>query len=317
MPIANMPSPAGVADRSADAARNAAHAARDYARIARAIEFIAAHGLRQPSLDEIAAAVNTSPYHFQRLFTRWSGISPKRFLGYLTLDHAKRALAANASVLDAALDAGLSGPSRLHDLFVSFEAVTPGEFKAGGAGLTIRYGIHDGPFGRFVVGTTERGICALEFNEEATTATAEACLGKRWPLARLERDQTGTTALAARLFSGAKGLRLWCQGSNFQIKVWTALMRVPPGGLVSYRQLAAAIGQPNASRAVGNALAGNPIAVLIPCHRVIRGTGLFDDYKWGAPRKRALIAWEAACAAQAESGRAERAMGRLSESRRG
>jgi AraC family transcriptional regulator of adaptative response/methylated-DNA-[protein]-cysteine methyltransferase len=287
MSIANVQSPAG-------GHKDSATAARDYARIARAIAFIAENAARQPSLDEIAAAVHTSPYHFQRLFTRWSGISPKRFLGYLTLDHAKRALAANVSVLDAALDTGLSGPSRLHDLFVALEAVTPGEFKARGVGLTIRYGIHDGPFGRFVVGMTERGICALEFGDSATTLTAQACLAQRWPLARLRRDQACTAAVADTLFSGGAGLRLWCQGSNFQIKVWTALMRVPPGGLVSYRQLATATGQPTASRAVGNALARNPIAVLIPCHRVIRGTGLFDDYKWGAPRKRALIAWEAA-----------------------
>lgn len=311
MPIANIQSPAG-------GRKDLAIAARDYARIARAIGFIAEHAVRQPSLDEIAAAVHTSPYHFQRLFTRWSGISPKRFLGYLTLDHAKRALAANASVLDAALDAGLSGPSRLHDLFVSLEAVTPGEFKARGAGLTIRYGIHDGPFGRFVVGMTERGICALDFDEAATTATAEAFLGQRWALARLRRDQAGTAALTGTLFSGGTGLRLWCQGSNFQIKVWSALMRVPPGGLVSYRQLAAAIGQPTASRAVGNALASNPIAVLIPCHRVIRGTGLFDDYKWGALRKRALIAWEAAQADRLKDEPVAQLSGdRLSGNRRG
>ena len=183
---------------------------------------------------------------------------------------------------------------------------------------TVRYGIHDGPFGRFVVGTTERGICALEFNDGATTATAEACLGGRWPRARLVRDQAGTQALAGRLFAGAQGLRLWCQGSNFQIKVWTALMRVPPGGLVSYRQLATALGQPAAARAVGNALASNPIAVLIPCHRVIRGTGLFDDYKWGAARKRALIAWEAARAEQAlAEGRDRAPAARLSGNPRG
>jgi AraC family transcriptional regulator of adaptative response/methylated-DNA-[protein]-cysteine methyltransferase len=309
MPIVNMQSPAGGHNDSVNAAR-------DYARIARAIEFIAENAARQPSLDEIAATVNTSPYHFQRLFTRWSGISPKRFLGYLTLDYAKRALAAHASVLDAALDAGLSGPSRLHDLFVSLEAVTPGEFKARGDGLTIRYSIHDGPFGRFIVGMTERGVCALEFDEAATVATAEACLGKRWPLAHLAHDHAGTLEIASRLFSAGSGLRLWCQGSNFQVKVWTALLRVPPGGLVSYRQLAAAIGQPTASRAVGNALASNPIAVLIPCHRVIRGTGLFDDYKWGAARKRVLIAWEAARADESGAGD-ERAVERLSGNRRG
>lgn len=275
-------------------------AARDYGRIERAIGFIAAHGSRQPALDEIAAAVHTSPYHFQRLFTRWSGISPKRFLGYLTIDHAKRALAESRSVLDAALDAGLSGPSRLHDLFLACEAMTPGDYKARGQGLTIRYGIHDGPFGRFVLGMTERGICALEFLDAAGTRGAAAALQARWPAARLVRDQTSTAALAGRVFGDGETPRLWCRGTNFQIKVWSALMRVPPGALVSYRDVARFIGQPTAMRAVGNALAKNPIGYLIPCHRVIRATGLFDDYKWGAARKQALIAWEAA---RAEPGR--------------
>lgn len=291
MPTVTMPT-------AFDAHNRRTAAARDYDRIERAIAYIAAHARRQPTLDEVAAAVHVSPYHFQRLFTRWSGISPKRFLGLLTLEHAKRALVESRSVLDAALDAGLSGPSRLHDLFITCEAVTPGEYKARGRGLTIRYGIHDGPFGRFVLGLTGRGICALEFDDATETATAS--LARRWPLARLVRDQAATAAVAATLFGEGSGLRLWCQGTNFQIKVWSALLRVPPGGLVSYRQLAAAVGHPKAVRAVGNALAHNPIAVLIPCHRVIRSTGLFDDYKWGATRKRALIAWEAAQAARNE-----------------
>ena len=277
-----------------DEPQRGSQAARDYSRVARAIEFLVAEAPRQPSLDEIAAAVHVSPYHFQRLFTRWSGISPKRFLGMLTMAHARRALQSNRSLLDAALDAGLSGPSRLHDLFVAVDAVTPGEFKARGAGLTIRYGTADGPFGRALIGVTARGICALDFIDGDPGAAAVERLRARWPKACLVDDRAAITALAAELFAGQRTTPLFCQGTNFQVKVWSALMRVPPGALVSYGALAAAIGHPTAVRAVGSAVARNPIGLLIPCHRVIRGTGLFNDYRWGAVRKRALIGWEAA-----------------------
>ena len=269
-----------------------------YDRIERAIRFIEDNRLDQPGLDEIAAGIGMSPFHLQRVFTAWAGVSPKLFLRYVTLDHAREALMDASPVLDAALDVGLSGPGRLHDLFVTLEAATPGEVGAGGRGLDIRYGLHDGPFGRFLVAATERGVCRIAF--ERAGEDQVGALAGAWPNARLVEDEARTwriagEALARGMTAGESPIRLWARGTNFQIKVWEALLRVPAGRLVSYGEIARAVGNPRASRAVGRAVGANPIAVLIPCHRAIRASGRFETgYRWGSARKRALIAWEAA-----------------------
>ena len=277
--------------------------AQDFARIERALAYIRDNFRDQPELDDIADAAALSPFHFQRLFTRWAGVSPKQFLGYLTLDHAKRALDRADSVLDAAYDAGLSGPSRLHDLFVNFEGITPGQYKAMGDGLDVRYGVHAGFLGDFVVAVTDRGICGLQFVNAAGEDGAEAALAdirRRLPGATFRLAQDETWAACESVFGPGHGdparpLRLWYKGTNFQIKVWQALLSIPPGALVTYGDIARAIGQPTAARAVGSAIGANPIGLLIPCHRVIRATDLFEtNYRWGAERKLALIGWEQA-----------------------
>lgn len=274
------------------------NSASNYARIERAIRFIEDNRLDQPGLDEIAAGIGMSPFHLQRVFTAWAGVSPKLFLRYVTLDHAREALMDASPVLDAALDVGLSGPGRLHDLFVTLEAATPGEVGAGGRGLDILYGLHDGPFGRFLVAATERGVCRIAFEQEGEDQLE--ALADAWPNARLVEDGARTwriagEALAHGMTAGEPPIRLWARGTNFQIKVWEALLRVPAGRLVSYGGIARAVGNPRASRAVGQAVGANPIAVLIPCHRAIQASGRFETgYRWGSARKRALIAWEAA-----------------------
>ncbi len=276
----------------------------DFKRVVEAIRYIDAHRLDQPGLDQVAAAVNLSPFHFQRLFTRWAGVSPKRYLGFLTLAHARRMLDGSASILDAALDAGLSGPSRLHDLFVSFEAVTPGEAKRQGADLIIRYGVHPSPFGPCLLGLTDRGVCRLTFldaDADACDEAAQADLARHWPAAALIPAEAETAPYVRRLFLGRNGddtpLRLHIRGTNFQIKVWEALLNLPQGKLITYSDLARAVGHPRAARAVGNAMNANPVAFCIPCHSVIpvlRGTLDFGDYATGPDRRRAIIAWDAA-----------------------
>ena len=274
--------------------------AQDFARIERALAYIRENFRDQPELDDIAAAAALSPFHFQRLFTRWAGVSPKQFLGYLTLDHAKRSLDRAGSVLDAAYDAGLSGPSRLHDLFVSFEGITPGQYKDMGDGLDIRYGVHAGFLGDFVVALTDRGICGLQFVGADGAEAALADIRRRLPGAQFREAQGETWAACESVFGTARGdparpLRLWYKGTNFQIRVWQALLSIPPGELVTYGDIARAIGQPTAARAVGSAIGANPIGLLIPCHRVIRATDLFNtNYRWGADRKLALIGREQA-----------------------
>lgn len=276
--------------------------ARHYRAIGTAIAHMVENWQDQPSLDELAGVAGLSPFHFQRLFTRWTGISPKRFLQFLTLDHAKRLLAENQSVLDTALDVGLSGPSRLHDLFVACEAMTPGEFKALGGGLTIRWGLHDTPFGGALVGTTERGVCWLTFADTTDGQDALDEFAAAWPAARLVEDAAATAPIAARAFrfdgpvAGEEPLRLLLKGTNFQIKVWEALMRIPLGSVVSYEDIAVSIGQPTALRAVGAAVGRNPVCVLIPCHRVIQKSGVIHNYRYRVPRKRALLAWESGLA---------------------
>jgi AraC family transcriptional regulator, regulatory protein of adaptative response / methylated-DNA-[protein]-cysteine methyltransferase len=294
-----------VSERLLEHDRAALKSIHDYRRIERAIRYIDAHVVDQPSLEEVAREIGLSPFHAQRLFTRWAGISPKRFLGLLTVGHAKAVLQAGESVLDASYEVGLSGPSRLHDLFVGFEAMTPGEYKQQGASLTIRYGIHPTRFGEALLLTTERGICGLSFVDgDPEEALAEARAA--WPLSQLVHDPAATGALIRQLFDGAGNgaegpPQLLLKGTNFQVKVWSALLRVPPGRVVSYLDLASAIGQPRAVRPVANALAHNPVGYLVPCHRVIRATGALGDYRWGQTRRRALLAWESAQAEAASA----------------
>lgn len=270
---------------------------RDYERVARAIAYLQQHATEQPDLAAVARHVHLSEHHFQRLFTRWAGLSPKRFLQYLTVEHAKSRLAASKRVLDLAGDVGLSGPGRLHDLFVTLEAMSPGEYKAGGAGLAIRYGIHASPFGPALIATSQRGICALRFLDSESDAAA--LIRSDWPHAELHQDSSGTAALAENVFRPlasppARPLALLVNGSNFQVKVWRALLGLPLGSVATYRDIARHVGEPGAARAVGNAVGANPIAWLIPCHRVIRESGTLGGYRWGAERKMAILGWEAA-----------------------
>ena len=267
-----------------------------YPMVAAAIRYLVDHYDEQPSLEEVASVAGLHPHHFQRIFKRWAGISPKRFAQYLTVEHAKSLLAADESVLGTALDVGLSGPSRLHDLFVACEAMTPGEYKAQGRDLVIRYGVQDSPFGRVAIGLTGRGICWLGFANETADPASE--LAAEWGEATLVRDDAAVARIARQLFDGGQESNedlppLLLRGTNFQVKVWQALLRIPPGQVASYQQVAAAIGSPAAVRAVGSAVGSNPVAVIIPCHRVIRKSGAINDYRWGQPRKRALLAWEA------------------------
>ncbi len=266
-----------------------------YSRIEAALAMIAENQADQPSLEDMAAAAGVSCYHFQRTFRRWAGISPTKFLQYLTLDRAKACLAENASVLDASLGAGLSGPGRLHDLFVSHEAVTPGDYKRRGAGLVIRYGFHESPFGRCLLMATDRGICGLAFTAGGEERSGLENMSRRWPAAEIVEAAGDTAALADRVFAPAGGAPpLVLHGTNFQIRVWEALLRIPASGLAAYGDIAAAVGAPRAARAVGAAIGRNPISWLIPCHRVILSNGYLHNYEWGLARKAALIGWEAA-----------------------
>jgi AraC family transcriptional regulator of adaptative response/methylated-DNA-[protein]-cysteine methyltransferase len=249
-------------------------------------------------LKEIAASVSLSEYHFQRLFTRWVGISPKRFLQFLTKEYAKELLERSEDLLAVAYETGLSSPGRLHDLFVSCEAVTPGEFKNRGEGLTVVYGFHPSPFGECLLALTERGICGLSFVQPGRRDPALDALRGRWRKASLRQDTARTRPLVGQIFARYAGqdspLQLFLSGTNFQIKVWEALLRIPAGAVVSYQDVAVFIGMPDAARAVSNAVAHNPIPVVIPCHRVIRKMGDLGGYHYGTARKKALLGWEAA-----------------------
>jgi len=269
----------------------------DYLRIEQAIQYLEKHANTQPELSEIASAVGLSEYHFQRIFSRWAGISPKRFLQFITKESAKGLLTQSENLLDTTYGVGLSSLGRLHDLFVSTEAVTPGQYKSGGAGVTIRYGLHDTPFGKTLIGTTERGICHLGF-VGSSEGDAIDTLVASWQQAKMIEDQISTASLVEPIFDLSQRsntpLHLHLRGTNFQLKVWEALLRIPPGAVTSYQVLAEQAGRPGASRAVGTALGRNPIAVLIPCHRVIRKLGEFGQYRYGTIRKKALLGWEAA-----------------------
>jgi AraC family transcriptional regulator of adaptative response/methylated-DNA-[protein]-cysteine methyltransferase len=270
--------------------------ARDYERVARAIEFLRRNAASQPDLAAVARHLHLSEHHFQRLFTQWAGVSPKRFVQYLTVEHAKSRLAATSGVLDLAGAVGLSGPGRLHDLFVTLEAMSPGEYKAGGAGLAIRYGVHESPFGAALVAVTARGICGLQFVDGADDGIER--LRQDWPEAELRQDRDGTAPVFERLFrplssQPGRPLALLVKGSNFQVKVWRALLELPFGSLATYGHVAGRIGAPGSARAVGTAIGANPIAWLIPCHRVIRESGALGGYRWGTGRKAAMLGWEA------------------------
>lgn len=274
-----------------------AQEALDFRRIESAITFLQSNYTRQPELHEVARKVHLSEFHFQRLFTRWAGISPKRFLQYLTLEHAKQVLKESRSLLDATFDAGLSSPGRLHDLFVTVEAMTPGEFKAGGEGLTITYGLHATPFGECLLGATSRGVCALFFVQGNDRKEVRNELRSRWPKADLVESPKTTRVYVDRIFAHQSAgrlapLPLVLTGTNFQIKVWEALLRIPPGHVLSYEDVAHHIGKPKASRAVGSAVAKNPISYVIPCHRVIQSVGVTGNYRWGPARKKAMLGWE-------------------------
>ncbi len=271
----------------------------DYALVAQAIQYLGHNFQNQPSLDNLAEMLHISPFHLQRVFSRWAGISPKRFLQFLTVDYAKSRLLEAQSVLDAAYDAGLSGPGRLHDLFVTLEAVTPGEYKSQGDGLTISVGHHTTPFGDCLLAATPRGIVALNFLDPDHTWEEALCeLHNTWPAATITVDPSATAPLVERIFEPKQDqlppLRILVRGTNFQVKVWEALLRIPRGAICTYANIARTIQNPAAVRAVGGAIGANTIAYLIPCHRVIRQGGLVSDYRWGATRKRALIGWEAA-----------------------
>jgi AraC family transcriptional regulator of adaptative response/methylated-DNA-[protein]-cysteine methyltransferase len=286
--------------------RNANAISTDYDRIAAAIHYLEENYRDQPELDDLAAYLHLSPFHLQRLFTRWAGISPKRFVQYLTAAHAKQLLANAHSVLDTAYETGLSGPGRLHDLLVAVEAMTPGEFKTRGAGLAIRYGRHATPFGDCILAASERGVCKLSFLEGDGWDAAIGELRAQWAGAALVKDPAYTQPLVDLIFppdhaapNGRRQVNLLLKGTNFQLKVWEALLRIPAGAAATYEDVAQAIGQPGAARAVGGAVGANNIAYLIPCHRVIRKSGVIQDYRWGATRKKAMLGWESARAEQA------------------
>ena len=271
----------------------------DYSRVEQAIHYLENHAREQPGLAELAQHMGLSEFHFQRLFRQWAGITPKEFLQCLTLSHAKELLSESCSLLETSLELGLSGTGRLHDLFLNLEAMTPGEFKRAGAGLVIHWGIHATPFGEALFAITERGLCALNFLEEGPRARAVAELQARWPESTLLeaslQSEPFALEVASRMLGDARQpLSLLLKGSPFQIKVWQALLAIPEGRAASYQGLARLAGSPNAARAVGSALAMNPIGYLIPCHRVIRATGAVGEYRWGNVRKRALLGVEGA-----------------------
>jgi AraC family transcriptional regulator of adaptative response/methylated-DNA-[protein]-cysteine methyltransferase len=269
-----------------------------YKIVENAIEYLERNFRRQPSLDEIAASVNLSKFHFQRLFKRWAGVTPNQFLRFLTLEYAKGRLRESHSVFDAAQDAGLSGASRLHDLFVTYEAMTPGAYKQLGKGLDISFAFLPTPFGECLLAATERGICALQFPTRDDHEASLEELKREWPQAEFVEDRHGLAPVAQRIFAPmqvdeSRKLHLLLKGTNFQIHVWRALLAIPSGAMVTYQDVAVFISNPSATRAVGNAVAHNPISYIIPCHRVIRKVGEIHNYRWGAARKKAMLGWEA------------------------
>jgi AraC family transcriptional regulator, regulatory protein of adaptative response / methylated-DNA-[protein]-cysteine methyltransferase len=274
-------------------------ASHDYERITRAINYLERHRAERPSLEQVSREVGLSPFHFQRLFRRWAGISPKRFVQFQMVEHAKEMLAQSRNLLEATYAAGLTSQGRLHDLFVKLEAVTPGEYRARGAGLRIVYGVHPSPFGPCFLALTDRGICSLQFVRAEGLAGALRELKRAWPKAVFRPNPARTKALAEQIFSAAlngkrEPLSVLVRGTNFQVQVWRALLRIPAGAVASYEDVAVAAGRPQAVRAAASAVANNPVAYLIPCHRVIRKSGDIGNYAAGPERKRAMLTWEMA-----------------------
>jgi AraC family transcriptional regulator of adaptative response/methylated-DNA-[protein]-cysteine methyltransferase len=294
---------------------DAMDATQDFRRIARAIEFIAANFRSQPSLSRMAAAADWSEYHFARVFRRWAGISPKQFVQHLSLAAAQAALADDESVLQAAFAAGLSGPGRLHDLFITLEAVTPGEFKERGRGLTMRFGTAPTPFGPARIAATERGIAFLAFADSDGSFGDWEGFQLTWNQSQWIVDEVTASRIAASIWQVTPGrterLTLWVHGSNFQVKVWQAMLQAAGNATVSYLDLARQIGHPSACRAVGGAVGANPVAWLIPCHHVLRANGALGGYRWGVERKRAMLAWEVARSVR-DASRPHRATSRAS-----
>lgn len=271
---------------------------QDYATVRQVIEMITEDYRDQPGLEDIAVRLGQSPSQLQKTFTRWAGLSPKAFLQAVTLDHAKRLLRQEElPLLETSFEVGLSGPGRLHDLFVTHEAMSPGEWKARGAGLTIRYGLHPSPFGTALVMITDRGLAGLAFTDQPDGADAFEDMSSRWPNAHYVEDVEATAAYAARIFDPARWnpeepLRVVLIGSDFQVRVWEALLRIPMGCAVTYSSIAEKLGQPTASRAVGAAVGRNPISFVVPCHRALGKSGALTGYHWGLTRKRAMLGWE-------------------------
>lgn len=276
---------------------------RDYVRIGKVLDHLAeTWGEDKPNLSELAAICGLSEFHFQRVFQRWVGLSPKKFLSVVSLEQAKQSLDGNADLLSASFDAGLSGPGRLHDLFVTYEAMTPGDYKRAASGLTIRWGWHDGPFGATLLLATDRGLCGLAFLDARGAAACFQDMADRWPQATLVEDPSFTQSYMEKIFAdpadpagvpGDRGIKMLLKGTEFQVKVWEGLMRITPGNYTTYGTLAEQIGMPKrAARAVGTAVGANPISWLIPCHRVIRNSGMLGGYRWGLPRKVAMMGFE-------------------------
>jgi AraC family transcriptional regulator, regulatory protein of adaptative response / methylated-DNA-[protein]-cysteine methyltransferase len=273
-------------------------ALRDYDSVRRAIGFISEHWRSQPTIEAMAEAASVTPDELHHLFRRWAGLTPKAFMQALTLDHAKGLLRDSASVLDAALDSGLSGPGRLHDLFVTHEAMSPGEWKTGGDGMTLRFGFHPSPFGTAVVIASGRGLAGLAFADPGEEAAALADMQRRWPRATYIEDRAGTAGMAQRIFDtkmwrADQPLRVVLIGTDFEVRVWETLLKIPMGRAVCYSDIASSIKSPKASRAVGAAVGKNPISFVVPCHRALGKSGALTGYHWGITRKQAMLGWEA------------------------
>lgn len=275
-----------------------AASARDYEMVRHSLDFLRENWREQPSLDDIARRVGVSGAHLQKLFMRWAGLSPKDFIQALTIDHARRLLRESATVLDTAYEVGLSGPGRLHDLFVSHEAMPPGVYKARGRGLTIRYGFHDCPFGRVLLMVTDLGLCGLAFADQGAETVTLEDMKKRWPEAQYISDAFATAGYVSRIFDPSRWcaerpLRIVFIGTDFDTRVWQALLRIPMGKAATYSGIASHLGKPGASRAVGSAVGRNPVSFVVPCHRVLGKSGSLSGYHWGLSRKQAILGWEA------------------------
>jgi AraC family transcriptional regulator of adaptative response/methylated-DNA-[protein]-cysteine methyltransferase len=279
----------------------------DYATVRATIEYLSEHWRAQPELEAVAAAVGTNAQRLHRVFTRWAGLTPKAFVQALTLDQARRMLDQSQSILDTAYEVGLSGPGRLHDLFVTHEAMSPGAYKARGAGVTIRYGLHASPFGTALLMATERGLAGLSFADPGGEAAAFEDMARRWPAAVYREDPAVTAPYAARIFDPAawavgRPLRLVFIGSDFEVRVWETLLRIPLGKATTYSDIARHIGNPKAARAVGAAVGRNPISFVVPCHRVLGRGGDLCGYHWGLTRKKAILGWETGLASRLRGG---------------